>query len=726
MGDQISYYLNHWNDNMFSISILITLVLMLSGYFYGKIFQKYIKVLKRFDCTFLGVFFILALFQIYTFYAISLNTSTDQAYYLVAILICASPILCLILWVNPLPDWHNLFGFLFGIGAAIILAWASSSLTTNNVFFDSVYYLSEVIENMSKSTFGHIYYYSGEYLYGVDRFHDFQGFYYFWAMILRWAKNLFNLNSTITPVYIWSASLAYYAALGNTVYNAVITLYHKLKWWGLIISVAILAPYYTNYFNTTLAFFGNSWRAVILGMSMMLIYLLLKTKETLLFIPLTITYYAGICASSSSMFMDAFLTAGLLFYMAFRKREDYRCYIWLTVSILPLVHYALLIFATELSKYWEILGISIAVVAIVSLIAWLLRQHMDIVTMVIRILFPIILLALLVLSYKYRDSIYGYSYFFSSRSLGDMTVNLTSHVNQNEFIRNIVFYILLIIMIIGYKTEKNYKLFLSILALLFLNPAVEPAVAHYLTSDVYSRSFDLIINPFSFAFVIYCVHKTLKPIHLNWVLLPIAGAISVSFAYTNLTVPYSNQLVVQDPGYNWENKVTSDAYDLYQYIANNIAMNEDAQSRPVFLSQDVGLKGYVPNIKLAFNTSDYRDALSQEDVFQKHKDMVLLLSPAKRYDNYELFGQKGDYDNLSKVLYQYGADYLVIRNTIALKSDRGDWYEHCYYKTVNSGQASVVYQNDTWALLKINTSYIPDGLTASDFGKLATIEIQSN
>ncbi|MBQ1445898.1 MAG: hypothetical protein IIZ14_01465, partial [Solobacterium sp.] len=46
----------HWNSDPVSLGILSVLALMVSGYFYGRVYQKFIPALKNVDCTFLGIF----------------------------------------------------------------------------------------------------------------------------------------------------------------------------------------------------------------------------------------------------------------------------------------------------------------------------------------------------------------------------------------------------------------------------------------------------------------------------------------------------------------------------------------------------------------------------------------------------------------------------------------------------------------------------------------------
>ena len=100
MMNTIGYYFENWNTDFISLSILVNIILLLSGYFYGKIFQKFIKPLRKMDCSVLGIFFIFAIFQIFIYFNLGTNGTTSSAYVLFWILLVLGIILCLILRVN--------------------------------------------------------------------------------------------------------------------------------------------------------------------------------------------------------------------------------------------------------------------------------------------------------------------------------------------------------------------------------------------------------------------------------------------------------------------------------------------------------------------------------------------------------------------------------------------------------------------------------------------------
>ncbi len=723
MAGTLGYYIENWNTNLFSISVLVCLVFIVSGYFWGKIFQKFIPSLKDADGTFIGIFFIFALFQIYAYYAVSWRVDSGIGFWLLAVLLTASPFMCLLTLSNPLPRWINLAIIPVAVGVAGILGWASAQLNTNNIFFDSVYYMSDVIENSTHAFFGGVDYYHGSTFgyYAYDKLHGTESFYYIFAMVLRWVRVIFEYKESLTPVYIWSASLLYYASLGSLLVSAVNILFRKKhKWFGLLVGILILSPYYTNYFNTTLAFFGNSWRTVIIGFILLLVYLYTKTRDAKLFVPITALYYAGLAVSSSAFFLEAFISGSLFFWMCMKKEDKMWSWMGFISTFLPIVHFALIMFYPRYAAWQEVVPITVGVVAVLWLIAFLIRRHFRIFTKIFVWFFPVIFIGLAVISFLGRGDSFGYDVFFRTWSEHDMCNNYTSHVSAFELYRNIFFYVMLVCLFVNFRHEKGFKLFLCILALLFINPAVAPAVARFFTDEVYLRVFDLLVNPFVLVFLIANMDVLLSKIHVQWVVLPAAGVLSSIFAWQNLTVPYSATLNFKENGHNWEYKVSQDSYDLYSYIYDNIPHSD--QNRPLFLSQDVGLKGYVDEIQMVFSSADFRDSLADPALYKEHYDLITMFYPEKVTIDYLVFDtDQADYMKMPEVLEKYKPDYVVIRTNMAFwwqKNEEEGWFVKSYFRSQNLGQVTVEYENDTWTLLKVHEIPEPEEENTEENGEV--------
>ncbi len=706
--NSIGYYFANWNTDLISLSVVVNIVIFLSGYFYGKIFQKFIKPLRKIDCTVLGIFFILALFQIFIYFNLGTNGTTDSAYMLFWILLVLGIVLCPLLRVNVLPKLVNLSSLGVGIFVTVILCISSSKFTTNNTYFDTVSYLSQVIEGSSSSYFAHQVYASGEYLNRLYPIHDYTGYYYFWSMILRSVRSLFNISESLTPLYMWGATILYGMSLGNVVVNSVEVLYQKwYKVIGVILAILILSPYYSNYFNTTLAFFGNTIRTATIGLSMLLIYLYIRSKNARIFMPIMFTYYACISMTSSGFFISAFMIASIFFYMCYTNETRLKHWMYFIVSCIPVFHYALLYILPMGTSYFKIMGILVVLMVLLFGVAYLVRKYLDKVCLAGKVLLPIVLVGLIVVSFMKKDTEYGYDFYFAVRSIDDMGVNLTTHLDHNELVRNVIFYILLIGQCVNYKYHTKYKFFLLLLIALFLNPLVCPAIATYLTAGAYARAFDLFINPFVMIFMIQNFEHITPYKYVNYGLayggMLVAGAISYPMAYNSLTVAYSKPLEPPTEGYDFEHKVTDDSWELYDYVSSHLASEG---SEPYILSQDISIKGYVPNIILTFSSTDFRTSLAEEN-YGENRDLVLMFYPSKMYGNDGSIEDDADFSKLYSVVNDNGADYVIMSNTLSVYDERG-WYEKTYAKLEHKGYFEKIFENNTWVVLRVNKDYVPD------------------
>ena len=709
------YYLSHWNSDPFSIGCVIVLVLVISGYFYGCIYRNMIPSLRSVDCTLFGILTILALFQAMVFCLVLSKGSTTIAYYGLAVIVLISPVLCLFTWSSVIPRWENLIALVLGLLITGVLVYGSMNLNTNNIYFDSITYLSEVIESSKNEIFAHMVYPSGAILKRLDPLHDYTGYYYFWGMLLRWASGLFHFDGILTPIYIWGATALYGMSLAMLTGSSVSALYRKNDLKGLLFTVAFMAPFYTNYFNTTLAFFGNTIRTVVIGAIILIAYLILRNQKSIsLFALLTIAYYAGLNVSSSSLFLIAFVTAGLFFSLAIAKENDWKRWAGFIVSLMPLVHMAVLVVFNDQLSYVIGLLISVAVIALLVGVAYLLRNSLLTVDKVFMYLLPAAFVILAAVSFLKRGSAYGYSYFFRSSSQDDMTVNMTSHVSMAELVRNLIFYSVVVLMLVNYRYQKKFKLFLIIIAVLFINPLTQPAVSNYLTSGVYSRVFDILVNPFTLCFMLFSLSHLAKAQVINWALMAVLCCFMLKLGYDTLTTSYSKSLSVgTDEHWNWEAKVMDDSYDMYEYINKALSSNHfdirerEYDDRPRILSQDSGLKGYVTGIDIAFTTEDYRSALAGDATDPYSERMISLMYPDRRYTEDD-FGDVGDYSKLDELFIESGADYVVINNTLALWDERG-WYASPYEELVRRGMCTVIYENESWALLQMKKEYVPAG-----------------
>lgn len=694
----------HWNSDPVSLGVLSVLALMVSGYFYGRVYQKFIPALKNADCTFLGIFTIIGIFQLAMYFFVWRAIDTEYALILLMILVGLGPVLAVITWSNIVPSWKHLFSFVLGILICIVLVAASSQWTITSMYFDSVTYLSQTVESSTASFFARMDYnrgMTGNFI--SDPLHDFNSYYYFWGMILRWLHRMFSLRGTLAPIYIWGATALYGMGLGNLFVSSVNVLYKEKKhvWFGILAALLIASPYYTNYWNTDLAFFGNTMRTLGVGYMCLLVYLALKHEDALIFAALGICSFANIAFSSSALFLVAFIDLGVFFAMCLLKENKPERWMWFAASLFPLVQYGvMMILPYRMQDLFSTLA-AVGFCAVLCGIVWLLRKHLKVLRGFGIILVPVTVLGLAAASW-FLPGEYGYEFFFETRSLHDMTVNMTGWLSRTEMIRNIIFYVLLAAMVLNIKKDAKYKLYLLLMILIGINPLVQPVISNTLTGNVYSRMFDILTNPFTLVFLVYSFDSLCMKVHpVSWIGLTAAGAYCVyTMAVPNLTQPYTLSMTPKVDDYNWKYKSGDDALEMYNYIQNNISIPRDGYW---IMSQCTDLKGFVSGVKITFGAADYRDVLADLEAYEgkPEYDMVTLLYPNRRFASDNVRDIEVDYSKLDVLLEHFKSDYLLISNTIAVWDERG-WYNKSYQSLINQGVCSLVHENDTWALLKID------------------------
>ncbi len=701
--NDLGIILKNWNSDPVALGAIAVLVLMVSGYFYGCVYRKFIPAFEHADTTFIGVFTIIGVFQFAMYFFVWQGWDAEYALILLMVLIGLGPLLVIFSGANIIPRWKNLFSFIAGIGISIVLICASAQWTVNSIYFDSVSYLSQTIESATLNIFARMDYNRG--LTGNfigDPLHDFNSYYYFWGTVLRWTARQFSVKGTLTPIYIWGATILYGMGLGNLWVSTVNVLYREKKhlWFGAPAVLLIMAPYYTNYWNTDLAFFGNTMRTLGIGYLCMIIYLILNRRDTGLFAAFAFVSLANIAFSSSALFLLVFISLGLFFALCLTKEDSEKNWYAFAASLFPAVHYGVMMLFPYQTKDLLSMLIGIAVCALLAGIVFLLRKHMKVLHTIGVVLLPVMVIALAAGSYLMPGE-FGYDVFFESRSLHDMTVNMTSWLSQAELIRNIIFYVMLVCLAVSFRKETKYKVYLLAVILIGINPLVTPLIANGITANVYSRMFDILNNPFSLGFLVYNFDMMLKIRPLSWASLTLAGAYGVfALAIPNLTVPYSLTMTPKMDDFNWRYKTGEDILAMYNYVQDHLSIPRNGY---FFISQNTDLKGFVSGVKVSFGAVDYRTVLENLDDYEGTPEylMVTLLYPNRRYASENVRDAEVDYSRLYEILDHYNGQYLVISNTIAVWDERG-WYVKSYQPLITEGICSLAYENESWALLKVN------------------------
>lgn len=677
-------------------SIIITLGFVFIGFLYGKIYSKYIDSLNDISSIGLGILTIFAIFQIFAFIGIQLDL-TYHIYMLGLGIAAILPVmLCIILKVPIIPNKKDMISIGYGIVIGVVLGIISAGLNTNNAFYDSTFYMSKVVESSSQLTMAHISNYTGAKLARLDVYYDYQGYYYLWGMVLKLYRNICGYTNSLAPLYIWGASILYYFSLGMLIYNGVAVLKKVQKWYWVIFPI-ILLPYITNYFNTTLGFFGNTFRTVVTSYYCIIIYLLIYKEDLKLYIVLFMLNFSSLCLSSSSLFINVLLSVGLFLYYCLKQETRFKYYLFLVLSAMPLLYYLVIVFSS-----WEIsapiVGYLLAGIYFVLILLFVIlikfEYYIANLTKKILPIIPVLVLIVLIIGSFLLRNIQPYLYYFDLSSKNDMLMNFTNWIDNNELIRNVVLWLSLLVSFINFRIKSKYKLFMGIVFILFLNPLTQPMIYIVFTKDVYHRIFEMLVNPFNLTLIFYSMINMFKYKYASFGILSVFACSSI---YLFFNIKYSNQLIPYQEGYNYELKVCDSLYDMYEYIENNI--EKDYDKRPLFISQDIGLKAYIPNILVSYSTIDYRAALEKPyDENDRMQVEINYFYPNRVYEYDSPFDIIPNYEQTCEVIVESNADYALMKSDIATMDENGN-YSYTWWNA--RACCDVEYENENWVLLKV-------------------------
>lgn len=690
---------------MLQISIVLSIFLIVDSYILGKCLCHLFKLDKDcFPLTTIGFFVILGLFQFFIFAFVRFQISI---YYLVFIqyVILIIPVLLVIkMRINLIPSKKELLWIICGVMISFFLSIMMGKQTLGETAFDSNFYLSMVIENSSSKTLGQINGYTGNFE-RASILHNYQGFYYFHSLLLKNVRNvLFLDNVPLTPIYLWTTAIMYFYMLNDILFHSVHFLLRNKKWFPRLVAIFFVFIYFTNYFNISFNFYGNTWKTLAIACIMMSLYYFINYNNKKVLLLLIFLNSALIGFSSSGFFIAAFIQISFFFYLVWNDVRNQEIYLEFLFSCLSLLIFIVIYFADS-----NILLSSMALLTycIAGCFAFYTRKfnarQWSIVLKVFKICFFVFLTILILLSYLVRNTMFlgsdtkfnGYSFFFRLNSLGDMTLNYFQSLNELELIRNSVFWLIILINSIQVDYEKNYKRFLLIIILLFVNPLVTPAVVKYMTNIVYSRCFEIFINPFCLVLFYTGLIKWLenKKILENLALIAIELG-SAGIILYNLTTYYSNLLIPAE-GYNPLYRITENQWQLYINLMKELKKSN--LERPLILNQDIAVKAYVNNISVLIDANTARSAPAYSDSIVEAPSEWLNIFYVRDYYGQHVWAQDPDYSKICDAIIDSKCDYIIMDKDVVVLKD--NLYLPLWFDA--RGCSDVIYENEKFVLLKV-------------------------
>lgn len=683
---------------MLLVAIIYFLLILIESYLLGKTANKILFKNNLFICSsVLGFFILLGLFQIVVIPVVYFQWSSSILGYWIIILLLSIPVLAFIARIEIIPHKGEWFCFVIGVIVCFVYGFVTYKQTLGIEAFDTIFYLSTTLHNSSAEILGNYAGYGGNTISGVSLLYDYQGIYHFYAQFLKFSRLFFEFNYELTPIYMWTASLTYFYLLAATIINCVDTFFRNN---GKLVKLSALLfsfMFFTNYYNTSFSFYGNTMKTLAVTILILLIYQWIdknKSSYTLIII----LFLGLIACSSSGLFQSIFIYAGILFAIGVKPLKSRKDYFWVSLLCLPLLIYGMIIIQADVLLVLPdlIKKLLPAAYVLFVLIFYLIRFiPKSIIKKVYLIILVLLTLALVLISIIISPEVKGgFSYFFTKFSAFDMTLDYFSFDNYMEIYRNLMVYILVLGGIVLSNRKSRMRIFIITILLLFMNPLVAPAIYKFLTNVVYGRCLEVIVNPAVLLWggAVVCKRigdRSVFGLGSEFVI----GILSVCLGLQNLILPY-NHMFIPGEGYDGIFRVDKTQMELYKAVEDTVNMLNE---KPRVLSQDYGVKGYVDNIELVLSVSEMHSAPVYEEIKGPTTNELLNIFYPRDYPGQKVWDDDPDYTRACPVIEANDIDYIIMAKDVTI--DRGDGVFEPLWLHIRSC-AKELYNNEDYVFLK--------------------------
>ena len=586
----------------------------------------------------------------------------------------------------------------FGLILAYImfLLFLSTRYTLGEQLGDSTFLFTLVTKNIDTSLLNNFDYNSG-YVLDVaagNTAKDTLTFFHFNAFILHYFyKTNVIFTSEYIPAYVlnmWVNNLLYYF-FSSTIIVSIIKSF-KLKIWTSILVVLFAGIFVgTYYYNITLPHFGVTYLGLGVSMSLLIVWLYLKTKEFNYIIVLVLVFFALNSMASTGMLMSAYISFGFISVLILKK--DQKALLYAAMLLIPIA-----VFANQV-KELIFIPFLVPIIGFLSLLL-IITNYVRFVKDFIYKYFHFILIGLFLLMISISNIVVP-DYFAQILHFADPKENYDrvrdyfTFANPYQTLLNLFHYILLTNIVLNKKT-RDFGLIFVFIIVFFINPLSYPLLYQY-TEWLYHRSYFVLFNITTLSIGIYALISNLK--NVNVVLrLPIKLVITVLivfFTFTNITT-YENVIYIPGDDFNPLYKMENSQIDVLLELRSQIGDNE--LNNPKVISQIYGTLMIVPEAyHYLFTVSDRRawDPAQPEIFSELYKMMYTPVFEGDDGPRLEM-----NFWRLCHVLEQETVkpEYLLFDNSLTTLDDvSNSWLPIHWFAR---GCADLTYENESYSIYK--------------------------
>ncbi|MFI3283848.1 MAG: hypothetical protein R3Y57_02065 [Erysipelotrichaceae bacterium] len=583
------------------------------------------------------------------------------------------------------------FGLVIYLMIMITLAYNS---TLGIESFDTHHYLSMINEHQVNDFIGKAVYSTGDLLSRLNVQYDFQTYFVFWANILNLQRIIEIIVSQSVSIniqlFIWASSIMYFI-LSFALFYEVIT-YFKVdnKMAKLVLSIFPFLFFSTPYYVSALAFYGNTYRTLIIGFLCFEMYKTLRNQTYTLFniSILSMLASAAISVSSSSLFI-LIVIFGILVKMMLDE-PTVQLGVKFGILLIPVVQFA-----------WYYIGNALIPVVMVFYLFLIIydyklndRTQGFLRGLVSNILSFIPIFFVLITAYMMYKGELGFI-FFEKHSYMDMVYDYFLLDTLQLVVLNIIIWSSTIYYLIKGENVR-FKRYLRYFICIY-NPLTYGAIIKFLASDVYYRMIDGLFNPFTLLLFVYGMLTVLHKHSTSFkMILSIFILVTGYFTVEQMLNKYHHYFIPEE-GYDNVLKGYTEGLEVAQALYNDINYYQVEDAR--VLSQFLEVKAYVPTINLSLN---YRTVQSTNAYgINSVEDELFRVFYPRLNAEMETFVQDTDYSRACALIAEKKPDYVIMDNEENYLIAK-DSYVILNAEVSACYGESIIYTNDKYTLYRLN------------------------
>jgi len=484
---------------MIKITLFVLLMIAISTG-YGIEISKRLKLNKLTFTAPLGFAFFIALNQLFYYPVQILNLHFNWIIIISSIMMIIGLYLIFKNFKLIIKEYFKI-ETIFVLFAFIVFIYAFYHTSIDFEYGDAMMYLNYVSQNINIDHLNLFNLYTGQYGAEWDGLYLYQGYYHF-VSYSCWFINIphfvLNLNSYTANVTISTFGFGMIYNLISSMF--IVSMIEKLLSKKRLVKYTLLffTLLYSNfyYWRVSYAFYGNTYRTLMITMIIFFIYMWMESKNSNYRFTIIILLAAGLAFSSSFLFISFTVMFALMVYL-FASKKD-RAFIDLSIIVSPIVLYAivfiniatplpaLILLLTALS-YYLLLAFKI-INPLISIIENFLFKNSKLIFLII---IPIVAALYSYYLNKFLPTFpYNYSYYFQNHQNYDMVKDYTFRFSDNyDNYLHLLFYLGMILVLIKAKNDQNrwIKYLIITSMLIFLNPLTTTVIAYFIASNVFYR-----------------------------------------------------------------------------------------------------------------------------------------------------------------------------------------------------------------------------------------------